>query len=303
MLIRSKQKERNMELKHIEAFVLALECGSISAAARRLHKGQPLVSQWISELEDDLGLALFQRSGNKTQATIAADTLLPLAKKLLCSAAELQQSAQALQQGQRLHWVLGIDEWLTAASLSDALVNFLQQWPQLTLDVQPMPYAELLVALQQEKIDLALCLERESHHLGFEYQRLGVITEVFVASPELAGQLQQPLSQNQLSEIRELVWSRNETPDHDEGIAGQAFVQVADSNLLLALLKQCAGYALLPRQLVEPELAAGELKEITVTFEQVPLERRVEMLWRGGSEYHDALAALQDSIRQHHQYR
>ncbi|MBF4254492.1 LysR family transcriptional regulator, partial [Vibrio anguillarum] len=43
-----------MNLLHLKALLLAVETGSISAAARKLGKKQPQVSQWISDLEIDL---------------------------------------------------------------------------------------------------------------------------------------------------------------------------------------------------------------------------------------------------------
>ncbi|MBF4312635.1 LysR family transcriptional regulator, partial [Vibrio anguillarum] len=66
-----------MNLLHLKALLLAVETGSISAAARKLGKKQPQVSQWISDLEIDLGVSFFDRTGNKMSLSKDGERLLP----------------------------------------------------------------------------------------------------------------------------------------------------------------------------------------------------------------------------------
>lgn len=59
-------------LEHFKALLATAETGSFSAAARRLGKAQSVVSAAIANLEIDLGLALFDRSGRYPVLTEAA---------------------------------------------------------------------------------------------------------------------------------------------------------------------------------------------------------------------------------------
>jgi DNA-binding transcriptional LysR family regulator len=58
-----------MNLKRLQAFRSVLELGSVTAAARRLHTTQPAVSRLISDLEKELGLALFVRHRQRLAPT------------------------------------------------------------------------------------------------------------------------------------------------------------------------------------------------------------------------------------------
>src|SRR6201993_5328374 len=58
-------------LAAMEAFVLVVDAGSLSAAARRLNVGQPAVSKLIAQLEDRLGVKLLARTTRGLTATEA----------------------------------------------------------------------------------------------------------------------------------------------------------------------------------------------------------------------------------------
>ena len=54
-----------MELRHLRYFVAAVEWKSLRAASRKIYVAQPAISQTISNLESELGVALLKRSGGK----------------------------------------------------------------------------------------------------------------------------------------------------------------------------------------------------------------------------------------------
>ena len=58
-------------LAAMEAFVLVVDTGSFSAAARRLKVGQPAVSKWVVQLEERLGVKLLVRTTRGLTATEA----------------------------------------------------------------------------------------------------------------------------------------------------------------------------------------------------------------------------------------
>ncbi|WP_412180512.1 helix-turn-helix domain-containing protein, partial [Variovorax paradoxus] len=67
----------------LRQFVTTADCGSFSAAARRLGKAQSAVSTAIGLLEADLGVALFDRSRRNAQLSEAGQVLLLEARELL----------------------------------------------------------------------------------------------------------------------------------------------------------------------------------------------------------------------------
>lgn len=72
-----------MNFRHLEAFVGIARTGSVTRAAEELFLTQPSVSQQIRELEEELGLPLFDRMARGITPTEVGAALLPLAERLL----------------------------------------------------------------------------------------------------------------------------------------------------------------------------------------------------------------------------
>lgn len=73
----------NLTLKQLEAFYWAASLGSFVLAAERLHVTQSSMSKRIVELESEIGVALFERSGRRAQLTERGHRLLPTVAQML----------------------------------------------------------------------------------------------------------------------------------------------------------------------------------------------------------------------------
>lgn len=73
----------NINLLQLQAFVLSVELGSFSAAARKLRKMHSAISMTVSNLELDLNQKLFDRSTRNPSLTAAGETLYREAKLIL----------------------------------------------------------------------------------------------------------------------------------------------------------------------------------------------------------------------------
>ncbi|HEU4975226.1 MAG TPA: LysR family transcriptional regulator [Baekduia sp.] len=80
-----------MTLQQLEYFLAALDAGSFSAAAERLHLAQPSLSEQVRRLEAELGVALFARVGRGIVPTDAALALRPHAEAALAAVAQGRQ--------------------------------------------------------------------------------------------------------------------------------------------------------------------------------------------------------------------
>lgn len=86
-----------MELYQLRSFAAVAELGHLTRAAERLHISQPAVSAQIKALEDELGVALFERVSSGMVLTAAGRSLLPPAEKVLDAAQALRSRARALR--------------------------------------------------------------------------------------------------------------------------------------------------------------------------------------------------------------
>lgn len=89
-----------MKLTQLRTFVAIVESGTVARAALRMRLTQSAASRQIGSLEDELGLALFDRVGRRVLLTAEGDDLLKRARRLLADAEALGERAKMLKGGQ-----------------------------------------------------------------------------------------------------------------------------------------------------------------------------------------------------------
>ena len=88
-----------MDLRHARTFVTVADLGTVSKAAARLHIAQPALSRQIRDLEQELGLKLFDRVGRRLVLTGEGEQLLGDCRGLLNCASSIGERAQQLRRG------------------------------------------------------------------------------------------------------------------------------------------------------------------------------------------------------------
>lgn len=141
-----------MELRHLRYFVAVAEALHFSRAADRLHVTQPALSRQIRDLEEELGVRLLHRHGTATALTPAGGQFRARAERILADAAAAVAEVRAA--GQRLR--VGHYGTLWADLFAPALRNFARRQPKVRLEAVELTPTELVVALRQGEVDLAL---------------------------------------------------------------------------------------------------------------------------------------------------
>ena len=268
-----------MNSLHLKALLLAIETGSISAAARKLGKKQPQISQWISDLEIDLGVSFFDRSGNKTSLSKAGEQLLPSLTHTLSQLDMLIQSADMIAQDEPTVLAIGIENYIPEQNFAQALTAILDI-TSLNIEVYRDEIAQLTQDLRNGDVDIIITHESDTlHHSHFEYCRLGHYQDVLTASPT------HPLAQlpvvttRDLSQYRELILG--EVKEHSEGFS-PSYATFADIQPLITMLKHSKGFAFLPAEYVNADIKSNQLVTLDCDFEPTSIIRRVELCWRNG---------------------
>src|SRR5262249_59476647 len=89
----------SMDLRHVRTFVTVAELGTVSKAALHLGIAQPALSRHIGDLEQELGLKLFDRVGRRLLLTGEGAQLLGNCRSLLGNLSSLSEQAQQLRSG------------------------------------------------------------------------------------------------------------------------------------------------------------------------------------------------------------
>jgi LysR family transcriptional regulator, nitrogen assimilation regulatory protein len=144
-----------MDLRRLRTFVTVAELGTVSKAAVRLRIGQPALSRQISDLQQELGLRLFDRVGRLLVLTSQGEQLLVDCRRVLTDLAAVREHADALRQGDR--GVLKIAA--PPHTIESVLVGFLPEYAERF----PNVHVELTDALGPEQTAL---LERGEIHVG-----------------------------------------------------------------------------------------------------------------------------------------
>ena len=86
-----------MNIRQVEIFKAIMDAGSITGAADKLHVSQPAISKHLKHLEADLGLSLFQRTGNRLSATAEAEALYDQINRTYQGLEQLDRFADGLK--------------------------------------------------------------------------------------------------------------------------------------------------------------------------------------------------------------
>jgi DNA-binding transcriptional LysR family regulator len=134
-----------LSLDQLRTFIAAAEEGSFSAAGRRLHRAQSVVSHTLANLEAQVGLALFERTGRYPVLTDAGRALLEQARNAVGSMDAFKARARTLAEGLEPELAVAVDVMFPIANLTAAVQAFQKQFPTTPLRL----YVEALGAVIQ----------------------------------------------------------------------------------------------------------------------------------------------------------
>src|SRR6185503_8226360 len=138
-----------MELRHLRYFVGVAEELNFTRAARKLRVAQPALSRQVQQLEDEVGVKLFDRNHRSVALTAAGKALLEEARALL---AQSQRAIEVTQNTGRVaagHLNIGYVWGLFHSLVPGHLAAFRTRHPQVTvnlLDITATAQAEALIS-------------------------------------------------------------------------------------------------------------------------------------------------------------
>jgi DNA-binding transcriptional LysR family regulator len=143
-----------MELRHLRYFVAVAETLNFTKAAEKLRLAQPSLTRQIHNLEEEIGVQLFNRSKSHVALTVEGRSFLVDARRLLALASESVAAVQRLSRGETGQLNIGYVSNFNFDLLPKTLGAFREGFPHIALNLFDMTPAEQLRALEARKIDL-----------------------------------------------------------------------------------------------------------------------------------------------------
>jgi DNA-binding transcriptional LysR family regulator len=145
-----------MELRHLRYFTAVVEGQGYRGASRRLHIAQPSISQAVSDLEDELGLKLFSRTGRNATVTPEGEIFYADAIRILQQAETAILTAKRAAQGEVGRLSIGFIGSATLSFLPDLIRRYKLEHPDVKLALHDLYPVELDKACDRGEIDIAI---------------------------------------------------------------------------------------------------------------------------------------------------
>jgi DNA-binding transcriptional LysR family regulator len=140
-----------MELRHLRYLVALADELHFGRAALRLNISQPPLSQQIRQLEDELGVRLFERNKRQVQLTEAGRRIVTEACQVLGQVDHLVRVAAHVGAGELGHLSIGTPVGMNEV-LIDTLRIFAKRFPAVHIELQYMSTANQIEGLRQDRI-------------------------------------------------------------------------------------------------------------------------------------------------------
>jgi DNA-binding transcriptional LysR family regulator len=137
-----------MELRHLRCFIVLAEELHFTRAAERLHIEQPPLSRAIKELEDELGVVLFDRSRRGTVLTAAGTAFLQDIRRVFAVLEQARENAKAVAAGLRGSLRIAVSDGAIDPRLSAFLARCRAEEPEIEIRLSELPLAEQLRGLR-----------------------------------------------------------------------------------------------------------------------------------------------------------
>ena len=241
---------------------------SFAAAADELFRVPSAISYTVNKLEDDLGVALFDRSKRKAVLTPIGRMLIEQGRLILKATDELTHMAKQAANGWESELRICIDSILLIDPVYRLIAQFQQTYPWINIRVSEEVFGGTWDSLVSGRTDLIIGATGDSYNSDFMLSPIGDIEFCFaVAKNHPLVNEHQPLSNEAIKAFPSIVVadsSRN-LPSRSAGLLdGQPRITVpsVEKKIQAHLLGLGVGY--LPKHRIAKQLENGELITLTV---------------------------------------
>lgn len=251
-----------MNLDQLQVLKIINEEGSFSKASERLNKAKSAISYAMSNLEDELGLLLIDRSSYRPVLTSYGKQLLEKSLPVLESFEKLEMFAGTLSKNQELKLHLSMSALWPINKITPVLMELGQKYPEteIMFTTEVLSGEQLLL---MEKVDMAIVAHLENR-VDIEYRQIGEVSMPNLISANHPMADKKDLKKEDLSNFPQIV-VRSTLPQKGKSFGllkeGKKW-NVDDLDSKLKLILSGLGWGRLPDHIANEYIQRQCLKEI-----------------------------------------
>lgn len=259
-----------MEIRHMQTFLQVAATRSFTKAAETLGYSQANVSFQVRQLEDELGVPLFDRIGKKAQLTQHGQMLIPHAQQIVSTATKVENLFREKESlGGTLR--IGFVESLFECLFQQTVLRFHRQFPCVTIDVTVDATSELLKMLHTGQLDIVCLIDNNLVDPDIHYWKTVQCSIVIVANANHPLSRSHQLSIYDLNE-QEFVLMEDTAPYildfkrwlFRENIHISPFLKVQSPDAALKLISQENFLSILPDYSVKQAVLDGQIAHLDI---------------------------------------
>jgi len=272
----------HIRLEALEALDAIDRYGSFAAAAAALYRVPSAVSYTINQLERELAIEVFDRSGHRAALTPAGQMLLEEGRRILLATRELGVAAQRLANRWEPELRIAIDGLVAPQDIWPTIAAFHEAQPAINLRISEEILGGTWEALIENRVDLAIGMAQPPAGSGFARSSYRDVAFCFCCAPDhpLAA-IKRPLTEDDLRAWRAVVVadSSQHLSARSAGLLdGQPRLTVASMHSKIQALEQGVGVGHCPEAWAAGSIASGRLVECALATPRAP--HPTWLIWR-----------------------
>src|SRR5436190_16297787 len=145
-----------MDLRRLRTFVAVAELGTVSKAAVRLRIGQPALSRQIADLQQELGLRLFDRVGRGLVLTAQGEQLLVDCRRVLTDFDAVRERAEVIRRGDTGVLKVAAPPHTIESGLSSFLPRYAEHFPNVNVALSEALGTEQTAMFERSEVHVGI---------------------------------------------------------------------------------------------------------------------------------------------------
>ncbi|ARO29843.1 LysR family transcriptional regulator protein [Rhizobium sp. NXC14] len=263
----------NPTLDQLQVFLTVAETGSFSAASRALNRAQSVISYTIANLEAQLEMPLFERSGaRQPKLTEAGKAMLEDARRILGDLQVMRARVKSLREGLEAEVSVAISVMVPSRAVVDVLHEFRERFPTVSLNLNVGELGMVMDLILTGKVTIGIGGAVLKQDDSLITERIGHSFMLPVAAPNHPlAQISRPLTLGDVREEVQLVVSdaSGRTKGRDFNVLSYKTWRVSDIATKHQLIKAGLGWGGLPASILHDDLRSGALVHLDLdAYEQ-----------------------------------